>query len=93
MPSSTPAPKPEGATYRLNRTAAAAVTECESLLARAGMPGYMDLVRAAARAGMVLDGRDKRTKKADAAKRIADLLEPLRPTTAPTSLARWEAPK
>lgn len=65
--------------YKLNPAAAEAILAAEAELNNAGLPGYMDVVRALARAAMVLDGRDKRTSKAAIAKRAAALLEPLRP--------------
>lgn len=86
----TPVERPEGATYRLNRNAAAAVQQVETILLAQGLPSYMNVVRAAARCAMVLDGRDKRTKPASAAAVVAKVLEPLRPVDSPSSAARWE---
>ena len=86
-----PTPRPAGATYRLNRTAAVAVHEAEATLTRAGLPSYMGIIKALAACAMILDGRDKRTRPDAAARRVAELLEPLRPTE--DGLASWGTPR
>lgn len=51
----------------------------------------MGIIKALAACAMILDGRDKRTRPDAAARRVAELLEPLRPTE--DGLASWGTPR